>query len=143
MQQESHGRTVTNRCVPHPAAPADLPTTADAMFAYLHKSTYGEGDTRHDLGNEVVALAEGYLRPAARAALYEAVAKVPGLVARTDANGADGRSVLGITWTSTTGYGIGNQDEFLFDPVTFAYLGSGTTGVVVNQGIVDAVRQRP
>jgi hypothetical protein len=38
--------------------------------------------------------------------------------------------------------GIGNQNEFLFDPVTFAYLGAGT-GVVVSQGIVDAVRQRP
>jgi hypothetical protein len=143
VQKESHGRTVTSRCVPHPAAPADLPTTADAMLAYLHKSTYGEGDTLHDLGNEVVALAGGYLRPAARAALYEAVAKVPGLVARTDAKDATGQAVLGITWNSTTEHGIGNQDEFLFDPVTFAYLGSGTTGVVVNQGIVDAVRQRP
>ncbi|WP_086845265.1 CU044_5270 family protein [Amycolatopsis kentuckyensis] len=143
VQHESHGRTVTNRCVPHPAVPADLPTDADAMLAYLHKSTYGEGDTRHDLGAEVVDLAGGYLSPAARAALYEAVAKVPGLVARTDAKDATGRAVVGITWTSTTGYGIGNQDEFLFDPVTFAYLGSGTTGVVVRQGIVDEVRQRP
>ncbi|WP_410668984.1 CU044_5270 family protein [Amycolatopsis sp. cmx-4-68] len=143
VQKESHGRTVTNRCVPHPAAPADLPTTADAMLAYLHKSTYGEGDTRQDLGDEVVTLAGGYLRPAARAALYEAVAKVPGLVARTDAKDATGRAVLGITWDGTTGHGIGNQDEFLFDPVTFAYLGSGTTGSVVSQGIVDAVRQRP
>jgi len=143
VQKESHGRTVTNRCVPHPAAPADLPTDADAMLAYLHKSTYGEGDTLRDLGNEVVTLAGGYLRPAARAALYEAVAKVPGLVARTDAKDATGRPVLGITWNSTTEYGIGNQDEFLFDPVTFAYLGNGTTGTVVSQGIVDSVRQRP
>ncbi|ADJ44257.1 hypothetical protein AMES_2434 [Amycolatopsis mediterranei S699] len=143
VQQESHGRTVTNRCVPHPAAPADLPTDADAMLAYLHKSTYGEGDTLQDLGDEAVTLAGGYLRPAVRAALYEAVAKVPGLVARTDAKDATGRAVLGITWHRTTEHGIGNQDEFLFDPVTFAYLGSGTTGAVVSQGIVDAVRQRP
>ncbi|SFW89890.1 CU044_5270 family protein [Amycolatopsis australiensis] len=142
VQKESHGRVVTNRCVPHPAAPADLPTDADAMLAYLHQSTYGEGDTLHDLGREVVDLAGGYLRPAVRAALYEAVAKVPGLVARTDAKDATGRAVLGITWNSTTEHGIGNQDEFLFDPVTFAYLGSGTDAVV-SQGIVDAVRQRP
>jgi hypothetical protein len=142
VQMESNGRTVTKRCVPHPAAPANLPTDADAMLTYLHKSTYGEGDTLHDLGNEVVALAEGSLRPAVRAALYEAVAKVPGLVARTDAKDATGRTVLGITWNSTTERGIGNQDEFLFDPVTFAYLGSGM-GAVVGQGIVDAVRQRP
>ncbi|MEV6442237.1 CU044_5270 family protein [Amycolatopsis sp. NPDC051716] len=143
VQKEGRGRTVTQRCEPRPAAHPDLPTDADAMLAYLHRSTYGEGDTLHDLGNEVVALAGGYLRPAARAALYEAVAKVPGLVARPDAKGAGGRPVLGITWNSTTEHGIGNQDEFLFDPVTFAYLGAGTTGVVVNQGIVDAVRQRP
>ncbi|WIV56842.1 CU044_5270 family protein [Amycolatopsis nalaikhensis] len=136
------GKGVTNRCVPHPAAPADLPTDADAMLAYLHKSTYGEGDTLHDLGREVVTLAGGYLRPAVRAALYEAVAKVPGLVVRTTKD-ATGRPVLGITWNSTNEHGIGNQDEFLFDPVTFAYLGDGTTGVVVSQGIVDAVRQRP
>ncbi len=125
-----------------PAAPADLPTDADAMLAHLHKSTYGEGDTLHDLGREVVHLAEGHLRPAVRTALYEAVAKVPGLVARTDAKDATGRTVLGITWNSTTQYGIGNQDEFLFDPVTFAYLGSGMDSVV-SQGIVDTVRQRP
>ncbi|MEV4142261.1 CU044_5270 family protein [Amycolatopsis sp. NPDC049691] len=141
--RKDHGRTVTSRCEPRPAAHPDLPTDADAMLAYLHRSTYGEGDTRHDLGREVVDLAGGYLRPAARAALYEAVAKVPGLVARTDAKDATGRAVLGITWDSTTEHGIGNQDEFLFDPVTFAYLGDGTTGVVVGQGIVDEVRQRP
>ncbi|MEU5263166.1 CU044_5270 family protein [Amycolatopsis sp. NPDC021455] len=141
--QKDHGRTVTSRCEPRPAARPDLPTDADAMLAYLHKSTYGEGDTLHDLGNEVVALAGGYLRPAARAALYEAVAKVPGLVVRTDAKDATGRPALGITWNSTTEHGIGNQDEFLFDPVTFTYLGSGMTGAVVSQGIVDAVRQRP
>jgi hypothetical protein len=143
VQQEGRGRTVTHGCTPHPAAHPELPTDADAMLAYLHKSTYGEGDTLHDLGNEVVTLAGGYLRPAARAALYEAVAKVPGLVARADAQGADGRPVLGITWNSTTEHAIGNQDEFLFDPATFAYLGSGTTGVVVSQGIVGSVRQRP
>lgn len=142
VQKESHGRTVTSRCVPHPATPADLPANADAMLAYLHQSTYGEGDTLHDLGTEAVALADGYLRPEVRAALYEAVAKVPGLVARTDARDATGRTVLGITWAGTTEHGIGNQDEFLFDPVTFAYLGSGA-GAVVSQGIVDAVRQRP
>lgn len=68
---------------------------------------------------------------------------MPGLVARTDARDAAGRLVLGITWTSTTEHGIGTQDEFLFDPMTFAYLGDGTTGAVVSQGIVDAVRQRP
>lgn len=143
VQNEGRGRTVTSRCEPRPAVHPDLPTDADAMLAYLHRSTYGEGDTLHDLGNEVVQLAGGYLRPAARAALYEAVAKVPGLVARTDAKDATGRHVLGVTWNSTTEHGIGNQDEFLFDPVTFAYVGSGTTGAVVSQGIVDAVRQRP
>lgn len=142
VQKESHGRTVTNRCVPHPAAPAGLPADADTMLAYLHRSTYGEGDTLHDLGNEIIELAEGYLRPAVRAALFEAVAKVPGLVARTDAKDATGRTVLGISWTGMNEPGSGNQNEFLFDPVTFAYLGAGT-GVVVNQGIVDAVRQRP
>ncbi|MEU8637427.1 CU044_5270 family protein [Amycolatopsis sp. NPDC048633] len=143
VQREGHGRTVTSKCVPHPAAHPELPANADDMLAYLHKSTYGEGDTLHDLGVEVVTLAGGYLRPATRAALYEAVAKVPGLVARPDATDSTGRPVLGITWNSTTEHVIGNQDEFLFDPVTFAYLGDGTTGSVVDRGIVDRVRQRP
>ncbi|MFJ7217019.1 CU044_5270 family protein [Amycolatopsis sp. NPDC098790] len=143
VQKESRGRTATSRCEPRPAAHPDLPTDADAMLAYLHRSTYGEGDTLQDLGNEVVDLAGGYLRPAARAALYEAVAKVPGLVVRADAKDATGRPVLGITWNGTTEHGIGNQDEFLFDPVTFVYRGSGTTGAVLGHGIVDAVRQRP
>jgi hypothetical protein len=142
VQQESHGRTVTNRCEPVPAFLADLPTNADAMLAYLRKSTYGEGGTLRDLGNEVADLAGGYLRPATRAALYEAVAKVPGLVLRPDAKDATGRPVLGLTWAGTEAE-AGDPEEFLFDPVTFAYLGSGTTGLVVSRGIVDAVRQRP
>jgi len=66
----------------------------------------------------------------------------PGWRVRTAKGDATGRTVLGVTWNSTTEHGIGNQDEFLFDPVTFAYLGSGM-GAVVSQGIVDAVRQRP
>jgi hypothetical protein len=142
VQQEGHGRTVTSRCEPFASFIPDLPTDADAMLAYLHQSTHGEGDTLHDLGNEVVTLAGGYLRPAARAALYEAVAKVPGLAVRSDAKDGTGRPVLGITWPAE-GAGRGDLDEFLFDPVTFAYLGSGTTGSVVSQGIVDEVRQRP
>lgn len=55
VQEEGHGRTVTSRCEPRPAAHPDLPTDADAVLAYLHKSTYGEGDTLHDLGNDVAA----------------------------------------------------------------------------------------
>ena len=142
-QKEGSGRTVVSKCTPFPAFIPDLPTNADDMLAYLHRSTHGEGDTLHDLGNEVVNLAGGYMRPAARAALYEAVAKVPGLVVRQDAKDATGRSVIGITWNSTTSAGIGNQDEFLFDPETFAYLGDGMSGSVVSQGIVDKVRQLP
>jgi hypothetical protein len=143
VQKESEGRTVTTKCKPFAAFIPDLPTNADDMLAYLHKSTYGEGDTLQDLGSEFVNLSGGYMRPAARAALYEAVAKVPGLVVRQDAKDATGRSVIGISWNGTTRYGVGNQDEFLFDPETFAYLGSGMLGSVVSQGIVDKVRQRP
>jgi hypothetical protein len=143
VQKESQGRVVTSKCVPRPAFIPDLPTNADDMLAYLHKSTYGEDDTLHDLGSEVVDLAGGYLRPAARAALYEAVAKIPGLVVRNDAKDGAGRSVIGLTWNSTTPQAIGNQAEFLFDPVTFAFLGEPTYGSVVSQGIVDKVRQLP
>ncbi|MFJ1764226.1 CU044_5270 family protein [Amycolatopsis sp. NPDC088138] len=142
VQHEGQGRIVTSACQPFPAFLPDLPTDADAMLAYLHQSTYGEGDTLQDLGTEVVTLAGGYLRPAARAALYEAVAKVPGLVLRPDAKDVTGRPAVGITWNGTTEHAIGNQDEFLFDPATFAYLGTGT-GSVLSQGIVDRVRQRP
>lgn len=113
---------MSSKCQPFAAFIPDLPTNVDDMLAYLHKSTYGEGDTLHDLGREVVNLSDGYMRPAARAALCETVAKVPGLVVRKDAKDATGRSVIGITWNSTTPQAIGNQDGFLFDPETFAYL---------------------
>jgi hypothetical protein len=107
---------VTNRCVPHPATPADLPTT-DAMFAYLHKSTYGEGNTLPDLGNEVVTPADGHPAPGGQGRALRGRREGAQLVARTDAKDATGRAVLGITWHRTTEHGIGNQDEFLFDPV--------------------------
>jgi hypothetical protein len=144
MQESSQsGKVVAHSCQPYPAFIPDLPTNADDMLAYLHKSTYGEGDTLHDLGREIIDLSGGYMRPAARAALFEAVAKVPGLTVRQDAKDATGRSVIGISWTTPANGPIGNQDEFLFDPKTFAYLGSGGFGPVVSQGIVDKILQRP
>jgi hypothetical protein len=130
-------------CTPFPASMPDLPTNADDMLAYLHKSTHGEGDNLNDLGQEFIYLSDGYLRPAARAALYEAATKIPGLVVRHDAKAADGRSVIGITWNGTTAHAIGNSDEFLFDPETFVYLGSAQWGSTVSRGVVDKVRQLP
>lgn len=140
---ENGKKVGADRCTPFPASMPDLPTNADDMLAYLHKSTHGEGDNLNDLGTEFIYLSDGYLRPAARAALYEAAAKIPGLVVRHDAKDANGRSVIGITWDGTTAQGLGNSDEFLFDPETFAYLGSAQWGPTVSRGVVDKVRQLP
>ncbi len=59
-------------CTPQPAYLADAPTTPTAMAAYL---TGKAGSANpNNVGKELMSIAEfNYLRPAARAALYEAV----------------------------------------------------------------------
>ncbi|WP_410598768.1 CU044_5270 family protein [Amycolatopsis sp. lyj-90] len=136
---------VTEPCTPRPGYRADLPTDADAMFAYLNADHSGEKGDYNALGKDVLALAnENHLPPAVRAALYGAAAKVPGLRAVDHTKDAAGRPGVGITWP------LGPHDDpkvakpvvIVFAADTFQYLGTNSTAATAS-GVVDAVGQRP
>ncbi len=141
------GRLVPGRsepCTPKPAYRSDLPTTADAMLAYLDANASGEPGNVNARGKDVPALLGGsYLPPATRAALFEAAARVPGLSVVPDATDGAGRAGIGITWPLPP-----KSDDrarpvvLVFDKESYVFL--GTQGwAVVAQSIVDEVGRRP
>ncbi|OXM54450.1 CU044_5270 family protein [Amycolatopsis alba] len=136
---------VTEPCTPSPGYRKDLPTDADAMFAYLNAHHSGGKGDFNALGKDILALAnETYLPPAVRAALYGAAAKVPGLRAVDHVKDGAGRPGVGITWPLRP-----EDDPKMAKPVvivfaadTFLYLGTNSTAVTAS-GVVDAVGRRP
>ncbi|KFZ81159.1 hypothetical protein ED92_12800 [Amycolatopsis sp. MJM2582] len=136
---------VTEPCMPSPAYRTDLPTDAEAMFAYLNAHHSGETGDYNAMGKDILALAnENLLPPAVRAALFGAAAKVPGLRAVDHTEDAAGRPGVGITWP------LGPHDDpkvakpvvIVFAADTFLYLGTNSTAVTAS-GVVDEAGQRP
>ncbi|WP_181774380.1 CU044_5270 family protein [Amycolatopsis pittospori] len=136
---------VTEPCTPRPVHRADLPTDADAMFAYLNADRSGQKGDFNAMGKDVLALAnESFLSPEVRAALYGAAAKVPGLRAVEHAEDAAGRPGVGITWPlgPHADLKVAKPVVIVFSADTFSYLGTNSTAVTAS-GVVDAVGQRP
>ncbi|WP_370962084.1 CU044_5270 family protein [Amycolatopsis sp. cg9] len=131
-------------CRPSPAYRTDLPTTADAMLAYLEEHHSGERGDVNALGKDVISLAyEHALRPASYAALFAAAAKVPGLTALDHVTDGAGRPGVGITWPVPPGSSPKARPEVLvFDATTHRFLGTRDSAVTVKT-FVDRVGQRP
>ncbi|WP_037305202.1 CU044_5270 family protein [Amycolatopsis orientalis] len=136
---------VTESCTPTPAYRTDLPTDADAMFAYLDSRHRGVRGGTNAMGKDILSLSnEAYLPPAVQAALFAAAAKAPGLRAIDRTQDAAGRPGVGITWP------LGPHDDpkvakpvvIVFAADTFQYLGTNSTAVTAS-GVVDAAGQRP
>ena len=138
-----------------PAYLPGLPTTAVAMLVYLYQHSAGSNPpdqqafiTAGDL------IRDNYLRPAALAAVFRAVAMIPGVSVVHGAVTADGRR--GIAVQRTFG---GDSQQLIFDPVTHAFIGERVvitrplaqlkTGTVVNSttilriAIVNQAGQQP
>ncbi|MDO3701605.1 CU044_5270 family protein [Micromonospora sp. C28SCA-DRY-2] len=132
----------TEPCTPEPAYRADLPTDAAAMRAFLAKNASGDPGDANALGKDVLHyLSDSYLRPRARAALYEAAATMPDLQAVPSAKDAAGRPGIGVTWSSTNGPG---EIVLVFHPETHTFLGVGGPAggsAVLAVAIVDRVGQ--
>ncbi|MEU7787582.1 CU044_5270 family protein [Amycolatopsis sp. NPDC049159] len=131
-------------CTPSPAYRTDLPTTADAMLAYLHEHHSGERGDVNALGKDVVTLAhEQALLPASYSALFAAAAKIPGLTALDHVTDGAGRPGVGITWPVPPGSSPKAKPEVLvFDATTHRFLGTPGSAVTVKT-FVDRVGQRP
>lgn len=91
-------------------------------------------------GDDVLYLIrENYLPPQSRAALFEAVARMPDLTMERDAQDAADRPGVKISWPD-----VGEHDggELILDPATYTLLGSEDTAVLAT-AIVDQAGQRP
>ncbi|HEV7977617.1 sigma factor-like helix-turn-helix DNA-binding protein [Amycolatopsis sp.] len=122
------------RCAPAPAYDPALPTTADGMVTDLAGQYDGTLNNVNGIGKDVRFLLGGrYLRPDQRAALVEAVTKIPGLGVENGVKDLAGRQGLGIFWDSPDG----GRTEFVVDSETYQYLGTATEAALAYE-IVDA-----
>jgi len=131
-------------CAPRPAYRTDLPTTADAMLAYLNGQPGAQKDNATAMGKDVYNLAyEQVLPPASYAALFEAAARVPGLTALDHVTDGAGRPGVGITFPVSPGSSPKAKPiVMVFDATTYQFLGTTDSAVTVKT-YVDQVGQRP
>lgn len=127
----------TDPCTPFPGYLANLPTTADAMTKYLTENKSGVPGDMHAMFKDVDGMIQRWMSPRARAALYEAASRIPGVRAVRDVKDAAGRPGIGIK---------GPQDRdpvIVFDTTTYVYLGDTESDAVLATAVVDKVEQRP
>lgn len=127
-------------CDFQPAYLRDLPSDVQGMLAYLReRNERGNADTTaNSTAKDIWTLAAAHhLRPAQRAALFRAAGTVPGLEVRDGVTDASGRAGTGVAWT----YAGGPEMVWIFDPKTYAYLGTPTE--TATTGIVDRVGDKP
>lgn len=128
----------------------NLPTDPAAMLTWLYASSHG--DNQRDEQAFITAsdlVAGAYLTPQVQAALYEAVAKIPGITALPDMVDLAGRHGVAI--------GMGHLDPshpadgrspaiarnaMIFDPTNSVYLGSGVSARL-RQATVNQAGQLP
>ncbi|TMR99463.1 CU044_5270 family protein [Nonomuraea basaltis] len=106
------------------ATVATLPTDPDALLAWMYAAMGGRHGSEED--REITAyrllgslLANNLVPPAQEAAVYRALAKIPGVTVNPDAVDVEGRPAVAVArveggWVS---------HELLLDRVTYTYLG--------------------
>jgi hypothetical protein len=120
-------------CTPQPAYRTDLPTDADAMLSYLNaRSTIRDnpGEKGRHLDPVRDLFVSSYLPPAALAALFEAVQRMPDLYLAGDIVDPVGRPVVAIGVRADTE----NRYELLFDADSYRYRGYRGVRTVVADG---------
>ncbi|ULR52667.1 CU044_5270 family protein [Streptomyces deccanensis] len=150
----------------------ELPTDADGMYRYLYglkgdeRASGAKSADRKAFAKASTLLAEQLLPPKVEAALYRAVARIPGLTVyegSVDAAGRTGVSVgLAGDWPEYRGHGP-TRHELLFDTRTLAFLAADTVKLdppadscdsldagdlvssvaVLKRTVVDRVSERP
>ena len=152
-------------CEARPAYQPDLPTDGDAMFALLRKKA---GGNEVAMFTEVEGLVhERYLTSAQLAALFEATSRLSRVVVVPDVVDLNGRHGIAVAWLvppfdpelKSWDKPPVAQQQLIFDPTTYAYLGFQQVTLVAKDGhqpgetvwgsaelkkaIVDKVDQRP
>jgi hypothetical protein len=117
---DGQGNVVAYNCQPVPAYHSELPTTTEAMVAFLHDSThYYDGDrpdNRQIFTLVEALLQESYIPPAA---LFRATAQIPGVTVDDDVVDAADRHGIAVAYTHNA-----MRMQLIFDPKTYAFLGT-------------------
>ncbi|MCX4455181.1 CU044_5270 family protein [Streptomyces sp. NBC_01340] len=135
-----------------------LPTDPDVLLEKIYKETKGQGNSPDQQAFTTVGdlLIEELVPAKLNAALYRAAAKIPGVVVVDHAKDAAGREGIALAHVDQKS---GDRTEWIFDPKTYAYLGSRAVQVkqadgvkpgtviestaVLERAVVDAQKQRP
>jgi len=123
-------RQAVPRCVPQPAYPR-VPSTARAMLAYLYRTSQGQNPP--DVEAFIHAgdlIRQSYLRPAALAALFNAVTEIPGVSVADHAVNAAGQPGVAVQQAYN---GISHQ--LIFNPRTYAFIGEREVVVNASSGL--------
>ncbi|GAA3163105.1 CU044_5270 family protein [Nonomuraea roseoviolacea] len=104
-----------------------LPTDPDALLAEFRKmhGTYTRIDDDYIFERFAVTLQQSIVPPAQEAAIYRALAKIPGVTVDESGTDADGRPALSVSRVAD-GW---RKVEILLDPVTYASRGWRETAV--------------
>lgn len=141
------GRTVTRTCAAQPAYFPDMPRQASGMLPYLERTQGVRPGDVNDIAKTVGELLNSdYLLPAQQSALYEFLARTPGITVQTGVSDAAGRAGVGVAWSFDA-----SQAMIIFDSRTYTYLGMRTRGIhgqlggtaLLATAIVDRVGQLP
>jgi hypothetical protein len=123
--------TPPGRCVPQPAVPTGLPTSIQAMVAYLYRNSHGQNPpaveafiTAGDL------IRESYVRPSALAALFAAAAQLPGVSVVPRAVNAAGQRGIAVQQRFR-----GISQQLIFNPRTYAFIGERQVAVSAASGL--------
>ncbi|HVQ92251.1 MAG TPA: CU044_5270 family protein [Mycobacteriales bacterium] len=113
----------SHECVATPAYRTDLPTTADAMLAWLRQNAGGKPGDINALGKGILDLAgAAYLPPRSLGALFEAASRLDGMQVIPDVADGAGRHGVGVAWLRD-----GTRMTLIFDRNTHAFLGTRYT----------------
>jgi hypothetical protein len=121
-------------CRPIPAYRDDLPSTTAGMYKYLYTIPLSPGARSTDQEAFVVAgdlIRSSYLPPASLAALFNAVAEIPGVFVRQNVADASGRVGIAVARTE-----LGGSSALLFDPKTYQFIGEATARAGANAAVV-------
>ena len=113
-----------------PAYPTGLPTSAGAMLAYLYRTSHGQNPPAVEASAAGDLIQASYLRPAALAALFGALEKIPGVSVADHAVNAAGQQGVAVRQTHN---GISNQ--LIFNPRTYAFIGAREVVVAASSGL--------
>ncbi|MEV4132398.1 CU044_5270 family protein [Dactylosporangium sp. NPDC049742] len=101
---------------------ATLPTDAQGMLKVFARFPGGGADKNHYLWKAGIELAAAPMPAAQHAAVFQALKLIPGAVLVGDAQDTAGRTGTAVGRVGPDGW----RRDLIFDPVTFAFLGSRT-----------------